>query len=690
MAMFKITFSPDDRWLAVGTSRITSTIESHSVALWSLDQPHPQFSLVSHDGFVRDYSFSPDSQLLATAGDDYTVRIWRVSDNPQLLRMWRQEAAINAILFADDSNKVLFATVDGFIKQCSVKDDACSIVHEVTHDSIWRMAYHSPTGELAYGSGSGEIGVINLTQQTVRRVACHKGGVTGLAFHPQGDFLVSVGLDNAVMSWPLQDASPCIYVGEQDRPNRVRISPGGDLVATIGIASDPPAVQLWSIKGPDDVELEQNYSGDLCAEFSPDGTLVAFCDGSRVSLQPTGRTGDARVFHDHEKSVIGVAFSHDGKMLAGIDLGGQVIVWNLDLRGEQTPFVAYSTTDWRVSPISLAASPETNQAVATFSDGASILLTVAETGITTSSLQILSPTLLKYDAVGNLVWLTMDASANQGRIWSLTDSHPDPVLVSDFTLPPEARLLDFDPATGMVLATETLPDRQQRVILIREGTDGSLGGDQVEPISVVVQAVLNANFLDHEDLLASVTSGGAAIVQLDGEAFQSTTLEGCPTSLSQILLVTAFSSDRLILGTDGETICLWKMEHQPLKARLLSHMKAVPFTAISASQSGNSLAVAADKTLTVFEYNNIDNQWRVVGQYPGEWKDTRHMEFTQDHRYLLTATADSIVQFVPLDTKALISHVCIYLARQPPESQVETFLAGFENMQTSFKCSFSP
>ena len=161
-------------------------------------------------------------------------------------------------------------------------------------------------------------------------------------------------------------------------------------------------------------------------------------------------------------------------------------------------------------------------------------------------------------------------------------------------------------------------------------------------------------------------------------------------SNSQVLLARTVSSDRLILGTDGETICLWEMERGPLRVKLLSNMKTVRFGAIATSQSENALAVAADQTLSVFEFDGTTATWRLMGQFPGEWSAVTDMEFTQDQRYLLTITADGVVKYVPLTFKDLINQACRYLARQPPESRVESLLAGFEDIQISFKCSFSP
>jgi WD40 repeat protein len=66
----RLAYSPDDRWLAAGTidGKVavfdTSTNEM-------LGQP-----IQEHDGVIWDMVFSPDGQILATAGADHNILLW--------------------------------------------------------------------------------------------------------------------------------------------------------------------------------------------------------------------------------------------------------------------------------------------------------------------------------------------------------------------------------------------------------------------------------------------------------------------------------------------------------------------------------------------------------------------------------------------------------------------------------------
>ena len=78
-SVLSVAFSPDGRLLASagddGTIRFYRTVDGL-----------PAGVLTAHTGKVFSIAFSPNGKLLASAGEDRTIRLWRTADN-SLLRI---------------------------------------------------------------------------------------------------------------------------------------------------------------------------------------------------------------------------------------------------------------------------------------------------------------------------------------------------------------------------------------------------------------------------------------------------------------------------------------------------------------------------------------------------------------------------------------------------------------------------
>jgi WD40 repeat protein len=271
---------------------------------------------------VNRVAFSPDGQLLVTAGSDGLVRIWAVGTGQLVSKFGWPSGQVRSVAFSPDGLLVAAAHSDGPAQLWS----ASSLVRAVTPVAAWDVAF-STDGRLLATAGGGRTSAgltaaaapdkaAWLWDVATGRVA---GGVAGkgghasaVAFSPAGGLFATASASDVVRLW---EVSTGRQVWALPRPagqaDRVAFSPDGRLLATAGAGS---IARLWDIAtgalaGPVGVEPAADVG------FSPDGQLLATAGGGSRSAPGVA----ARVTIDKAVWLWDVATGSSVARLAGHD-----------------------------------------------------------------------------------------------------------------------------------------------------------------------------------------------------------------------------------------------------------------------------------------------------------------------------------------------------------------------------------
>lgn len=294
-----------------------------------------------HRAFVNDIAFSPDGELLVSASDDKTVRVWD----------WRAGVTLRTL------RHQIGAGNEGKVFAVAVSPDGATVA---------AGGYFGPGigDEPPYG----DIRLFDL--KTGRIAAVLKGleqAVLDIAFSPEGDFLAAGGDDGFVQVWRRDEAAQAGWTrhGALDadawRIGKLAFALGGKRLA---VATADNGLRLYDTADGKEIampEAEALRDSRLSAlAVSPDSaTFATGNDEGHIHLWRAGDGALAATLPARGHRIGALAFSADGTRLVascGYRCGGDMTVASFLLAEPAAPPVLYAGHDNTV--YAAAAGPE--------------------------------------------------------------------------------------------------------------------------------------------------------------------------------------------------------------------------------------------------------------------------------------------------------------------------------------------
>lgn len=280
----RVAFSPDGRWLAMGTS-VDDASAQPAIVVWAVGRPDEPEAVIEMSASVWELAFSPNGRELAALSEDGSLETWRVGD------------------FEGDQFVELPAHSTG-------------------------LAYSAEGGLLAAGAGS-KVEVYRPGLDHLATVRPGLGDIHALAFDSAGVLAVSAHAER-IQLWQIRPAqlSSWELIGHETPALQLRAHPHLNVLAAV---TDSDQVLVWNVdQAPESpLDLTFDLANITALAFSPDGAWLAAGDedGRLRVIDWQART--VALAWSLELPVLALAFSPDGRQLAVGHEAARVRVWTI-------------------------------------------------------------------------------------------------------------------------------------------------------------------------------------------------------------------------------------------------------------------------------------------------------------------------------------------------------------------------
>ena len=342
----RVVYSPQ-------SDRMATCGDDNTVKLWNAETRECLHILHEHTDLVTCVSYSSQGDRIASSSSDSTVRIWDVVTGECLQTLSGHSDEVFGVAYSPQGDQIASGGADCVIRLWDIDSESCSYLLLGHADSIWNVTYSSKGDQLATSGMDSTIRLWDAGTGDCRHILTgHSASVLGVAFSPKGDQLASTGLDTTVRLWDL-DSGICrqTMTGHTSIITTVIYSPTGDQIAS---GSHDMTVRLWDASTGASFFVPSGHSAGITSlRCSPDGNL--FVSGS---LDGTARlwsaeTGECRQTLDHGYAVVCVAYGPREDQIVFGSSDHSVRLWDLATGTCQHTLTGHD--DW---VLGVAYSPE--------------------------------------------------------------------------------------------------------------------------------------------------------------------------------------------------------------------------------------------------------------------------------------------------------------------------------------------
>jgi len=273
--------------LAPGGSIIASGGQDKTIKLWDVATGKELRTITGHTNFIVSVAFTVNGKILLSGSDDNSVKLWDVTTGNERNTFKIITIQVHGAAITGDGSTVAVAsgslTGNDTLAELYLIDVATAKQRKFTDPKTDRrsVAFSSDGMTLATGNDDGVVKIWNVVSGQEKNVLKgHTGMVSSLAFTTDGNTLVSGSYDGAVKLWNLATGSErtTLRSGKSRTVTSVAVTQDGSFLVA---GSTDGTVTLWGGANSNPLLTFEAHKGQVnSVAISPDGKTLVSAGGA--------------------------------------------------------------------------------------------------------------------------------------------------------------------------------------------------------------------------------------------------------------------------------------------------------------------------------------------------------------------------------------------------------------------------
>ena len=308
-----VAISPDNSLLA-------SDGEDNTIRLWDIKTGDLKLTLSGHNDCVMSVSFSPDGRKIISGGEDELIHFWDVATGKEILTIAGHAERVSEVMCSPDGELLASYGRDKMIHLWNVHTGEFLYTLTGHTGSISSISFSHDSKMLASGNQDGKIRIWDTDTGKIRNTitATTDGdGVNAVVFSPDAKTLVSNNYnDDVIQFWNFAKGERLKTIqSPPDTTYYIKFTPDG---GTLANTYSDGTIRFWDVASGSSLMTLDGYAQMFVSmKHSPVSNTLAVLDGDRrLRLWDTQTSEHLKTIHLYPQRVGSIAIAPDGIRLA--------------------------------------------------------------------------------------------------------------------------------------------------------------------------------------------------------------------------------------------------------------------------------------------------------------------------------------------------------------------------------------